>query len=99
MIPGFDAAVVGMGEGEEKTVRVPPEQAYGQYSEENVVEIPTQELEAQLGGNVSVGTMLATPYGAQGKVIATDSNSTRIDFNHPLAGKTLVFKIYLRKIG
>ena len=99
MIKGFDAGVVGMKVGETKTITIPPEEAYGNWSEDNVQSIPTAQLTAMLNQTVKVGMQLSTQGGASGKIISTDANTTRIDFNSALAGKTLVFKITLDKIG
>ncbi len=99
MIKGFDAAVVGMGIGEEKTIKLPPKEAYGESLPGNVLVLPTDELEKMAGEKPEVGMMLSSQTGAQGKIISTNENETTIDFNHELAGKTLVFKITMRKIG
>ncbi len=99
MIKGFDAAVVGMGVGEEKTIKLPPKEAYGESLPGNVLALPTGELEKMAGEKPEVGMMLSSQTGAQGKIISTNENETTIDFNHELAGKTLVFKITMRKIG
>ena len=44
MIPGFDAAVLEMEVGEKRTVRIPPEEAYGQPDETNVAVIPLHAI-------------------------------------------------------
>ena len=99
MIAGFDRAVVGMAVGQEKTVKIPPGEAYGEWKEANVASVPTSELASQLGRNVSAGMTLYSSSGATGKVVSTDANVTKVDMNHQLAGKTLVFRIILRGIG
>lgn len=99
MIAGFDAAVVGMKVGEEKTVKIPAKEAYGERSNANVMIINTSQLELMLGAKPEAGMALYSNTGAQGKIVSTNSSQTEVDFNHPLAGKTLVFKITLRKIG
>ncbi|MFA6048712.1 MAG: peptidylprolyl isomerase [Candidatus Micrarchaeia archaeon] len=99
MIKGFDAAVVGMKVGEEKTVKIPAKDAYGERSNANVMVINTTQLELMLGAKPAAGMMLYSNTGAQGKITATNSSQTEVDFNHELAGKTLVFKITVRKIG
>ncbi|MFA6214113.1 MAG: peptidylprolyl isomerase [Candidatus Micrarchaeia archaeon] len=91
MIPGFDAAVVGMRAGEEKTVTLPPEQAYGQPSPDAIVSIPV----ANIGNSASikVGTLLSAQNGATGKVVELNGTHAKVDFNHELAGQSLVFTI------
>ena len=96
MISGFDAAVIGMKEGEEKTVTLPPEQAYGQVQAGAVISLPL----SQIGNSesIKVGSVLQANNGAQGTVIEITNGTAKIDFNHELAGKTLVFTIKMIKI-
>ncbi|MBI5036425.1 peptidylprolyl isomerase [Candidatus Micrarchaeota archaeon] len=96
MIKGFDAAVVGMKVGEEKTVDLPPEQAYGMPRSDLILKLPRGRFQ-QLA-ELKVGSQVVSPEGAQGVVTAFDNESITVDFNHFLAGKTLEFKIILREI-
>ena len=99
MIKGFDAAVVGMKAGEEKTVKIPAKEAYGERSNANVMIISTSQLEQMLGAKPGAGMALYSNTGARGKIVSTNATETEVDFNHELAGKALVFKITIRKIG
>ncbi len=93
VIPGFEEAVMQMSPGEEREVTLPPEKGYGEYRPELVVKIPTEQMVAT-GKNPAPGMVIKTPSGLFG--IVTDvSDMTTVDFNHPLAGKTLKFKIKL----
>lgn len=96
MIAGFDAGVLGMKEGEEKTVRLPPEQAYGLPNPEAVISIPV----ANIGNSsaIKIGSMLYAQNGASGKVVEIENGTAKVDFNHELAGKTLIFTIKMVKI-
>src|SRR3989344_3890511 len=96
MIAGFDSAVIGMKEGQEKTVTIPPEKAYGAWSQENVGEIPL----ANIGGSESlkVGSEVTASNGARGREGKLEGGKATVDFNHELAGKTLVFTIRMVKI-
>jgi len=89
MIKGFDEGVVGMKVGEEKTLEIPPEEAYGEYMEEYTRELPRNAVNF----TPEVGMQLATENGLRGKVIKVDEENFVVDFNHELAGKTLIFKI------
>ena len=97
MIAGFDGGVVGMAVGEEKTLTLPPEEAYGAYREELVQTISLEEL-TSVGIFPTVGDKLNTP---QGIVAVTDVTDTevKLDYNHNLAGKTLTFKVTIVSIG
>ncbi|MHC4458812.1 MAG: FKBP-type peptidyl-prolyl cis-trans isomerase, partial [Planctomycetota bacterium] len=56
VIPDVEQAVVGMNPGESKTVKVLPEQAYGLYQEEMVVEVDRNQLPSDL--ELEVGKQL-----------------------------------------
>jgi len=94
MIKGFDEAVVGMEEGEEKEITLKPEDAYGEPNEQLVQEVPKDQLPE---GDPQVGMMLGVtlPNGMQvpAKITKVGDETITIDLNHPLAGKTLNFKL------
>lgn len=91
MIKGFDEGVVGMKVGEEKTLTIPPEEAYGEYSEELARKLPVEAVNFA----PEVGMQLATDTGLRGTITEVDEEGFVIDFNHALAGKTLTFKVTL----
>jgi FKBP-type peptidyl-prolyl cis-trans isomerase 2 len=95
LIQGIDSAVVGMEKGDKKTLKILPEQAYGEYQEEAQKAVPISAFrdseEPQLGGMVGVTMEDGAQVPALIKAI-TDEEVT-LDFNHPLAGKTLHFDI------
>jgi FKBP-type peptidyl-prolyl cis-trans isomerase 2 len=91
MIKGFDEGVVGMKVGEEKILKIPPEDAYGEYKEEYVRELPRDD--ENLKFVPEVGMQLATETGLRGTITEVSEKNFVVDFNHALAGKTLVFKV------
>lgn len=95
MIAGFDSGVVGMAVGEEKTLTLSPEEAYGEYSEEKVLTKSLEELES-LGIFPAVGDKLGPQ---QILVLNVTDTEAKLDYNHKLAGKTLIFKVTLVSIG
>ncbi len=96
MIKGFDAGVVGMKEGEEKIVKIQAADAYGGRDESRVISIPVDRIGNS--SDIKVGAELYAQNGAAGKVIAIENGTAKIDFNHELAGKDLVFTIRMVKI-
>jgi len=93
IIPGFNDAVIDMAIDEEKTVVLEPDQAYGQPRADLKREFPASMLE---GHPIQVGQQLrfSSPQGpVSGMVLDTDPEKFVVDFNHPLAGKTLQFLI------
>jgi peptidylprolyl isomerase len=94
MIAGFDSAVAGMRVGEEKTVTIAPEKAYGQVNPDAIISVPLENLPP----NVTVGSMLQTPDGRVVKVAEMNATHAKVDLNHELAGKALVFTIRMVSI-
>ncbi len=96
VVPGFEQGVIGMKVGEEKTITIPPEQAYGQRDPSLVVEVPLENVVTQ-GAEIRPGDVIEGEQDA-GRVVEVRNSTVLADFNHRLAGKTLVFKIILRDI-
>jgi FKBP-type peptidyl-prolyl cis-trans isomerase 2 len=92
LIPGFENGVIGLNEGETKTIELSPEEAYGNVREELFSEVPRENLPE----GVEVGQMLQAQT-EQGpiNVTVTQINETTaiVDANHPLAGKKLIFDL------
>lgn len=97
VIPGFEAAVVGMKEGEEKTVTIPSGEAYGPRSDELVHKVERTRLPADLDPEVGQHLHLQTPDGqtVQVQVVQVSDEEVHLDANHPLAGQDLTFDIEL----
>lgn len=94
MIPGFERAIVGMEPGQEKTVTLEPEDAYGPYEAELVIEGPRNSFpdgELRLGQSYTVH--LKDGQEAEARVVRIEDDTVAMDFNHPLAGKRLTFHL------
>tara|TARA_R110000772_G_scaffold2410_1_gene8298 strand:- start:24878 stop:25336 length:459 start_codon:yes stop_codon:yes gene_type:complete len=100
MIPGFESAVLNREVNEKFTVKIPSDQAYGKYSEENIQEVPKEQL--NLPDDVPMGIQIqgTAPDGKQFMCILKEvkDNSAFLDLNHPLAGKDLNFDIEILEI-
>jgi peptidylprolyl isomerase len=97
LIPGFMNALIGMNSGESKTIQLNPEEAYGSYIEELVNEVPKEHVPE----GVEVGSMLqAQTEDGVVNVIVTDITEThvKVDANHPLAGKNLIFDLEILEV-
>jgi peptidylprolyl isomerase len=100
VIKGFEDAVVGLKQGEKKSVRIPPEEAYGSYDENLLVEMPKTSLPEGVNPEVGMRLQIVNQQGQALPVIVTDilDGSIKLDANHPLAGKTLLFDIEVVEI-
>jgi len=91
VIKGFDDALVGMELGESKTVTIAPEEAYGEYRTDMLIEVPRKQIDGD-GATIIEGVTVIVG-GRTGKVKEVGKEIVTIDMNHPLAGETLVFEI------
>gem|GEM_PF-142743 len=82
--------------GEERTVEIPPSEAYGERDPNLVEFFPTQRIlslpEFRDRDNYPEPGMEVTVRGKKGRIIKVTSSRVVVDFNHPLAGKTIVYK-------
>lgn len=98
IIPGLDKAVLEMSEGDQETVTVPPEEAYGEREPALAQEVERD----QLPDGVTEGAALEAEVGGQKTMLwVTELNDETavVDANHPLAGKTLVFDVELVSVS
>lgn len=93
MIKGFDDGVIGMKLNETKTITIKPEDAYGAYDVNAVIEVTLASIP---NGTKAGDTLYAA--GRPVKVLEIRNETAIIDTNHPLAGKTLIFEIKVVRI-
>ncbi len=101
VIPGFETAVSGMEIGESKTVKVKPDDAYGERRDDLVVQVDRKVVPENL--DIEVGQRLQM-HRADGEsvpvtVVEISNNQVTLDANHPLAGRELIFDIELVKVA
>ena len=100
LIPGLEKALEGLKVGEEKKVVVPPDQGYGQIDPKAVQEVDKSLMPKD--PPVAVGMMMemTDPNGNTfpAKVKEIKDKTVMMDFNHPLAGKELIFQIKIVSI-
>jgi len=101
IIEGFDNAVEGMKIGEEKEIKLAPNQAYGEYNEELKKDIPKEIFPQDQTLQQGMVFMLNLPSGQQvpARISEIKDQEVTIDLNPPLAGKTVIFKIKLLAIA
>jgi FKBP-type peptidyl-prolyl cis-trans isomerase SlyD len=93
ILRGVESAVEGMEVGEAKQAVVPPMQGYGDADPNAFAEVPKDKLPRE----IEVGTQLhgkdASGHEIRPIVSAINDETVLLDFNHPLAGKTLYFDL------
>ncbi len=101
VIKGFDQAVAGMEVGEQKTVKIPAEEAYGSLREEMLVTVKRNQVPANIELYEGLHLQLTQPNGTIFNVMVTNltNDEVTLDGNHPLAGKDLNFDIELVEVS
>lgn len=102
VIPGFENGVEGMQVGEEKTVNIPADKAYGAHRDDMVLEVKKEQIPADI--NLELGMQLGMSGAPKGQevrvtVVEIKDETVVLDGNHPMAGKDLTFDISLEEIG
>jgi len=95
IISGLENALYGMEVGDQKTIVIQPEDAYGDYDPESLQEAKKEEFSEEVPLDVGTFLDLEDDEGdiLSAQVIAAEEDTVTLDFNHPLAGKTLTFEI------
>jgi FKBP-type peptidyl-prolyl cis-trans isomerase SlyD len=99
IIPGLEAGIQNMSIGEKGDVLVKPEDAYGEYNAEATQAVPKEQF---AGIELEVGQTLYGQGEDGGTVQVTvkeiGEENVTVDFNHPLAGKELMFTVTINNV-
>jgi len=95
IIPGLEAALEGRTVGEKLTVVVEPDEAYGDYDDDDIDEIPLADLPTEL--TPELGMLLEVVDDDDNvfvaEIVELNDEAAVLDFNHPLAGERLRFEV------
>jgi FKBP-type peptidyl-prolyl cis-trans isomerase SlyD len=95
IIPGLESELQGMKIGDTKDVTVQPVDAYGEFNEEALIDVPLSQFPSDIP--LSIGTLLELKDDEGNPLTASIAGVTdedvQLDFNHPMAGKILNFMV------
>ena len=101
IIPGLERQLTGLQAGDSREISISPEEGYGPVDPSAFIEVPNEQLPPNI--NPAVGMMLrgVDPDGRsfQATIQEVKETSVMLNLNHPLAGKTLLFKIKVLDIS
>ena len=98
LLPGFESTLIGLENGDEREFTIPPEEAFGQHNPQNVQRVDRSNFDQQ---ELEVGAMFSFQNGdgeLPGVIIEFEDEEILVDFNHPLAGKNIIFQIKIMDI-
>jgi FKBP-type peptidyl-prolyl cis-trans isomerase SlpA len=100
LLQGFEQSIFGLREGDRKTLVIKPEQGFGQRNPNNIQEIARNQFGADI--QLEEGLMLsfadAQKTELPGVVKRFNDDVVVVDFNHPLAGREILFEVAILKI-
>jgi len=94
-LKGIDNALAEMNVGDKKTIELTPENAFGNRDAKLVKLVPLSEFKKH--DTKPHPGMIINADNAQGRVLSVSGGRVSIDFNHPLAGKNLIYDLEIRE--
>ena len=96
----FEAYLMGMKAGDKASYQVPPEKAFGQRNPNNLQTFKRHEFSADmvLDPGVIISFADARQQELPGVVSRVEGDEVEVDFNHPLAGQAVLFKVQIFKV-
>ena len=100
LMPGFERLLFGMSAGDRRIFSVAPEQAFGMANDDNVQQLERAQFDDEVELEMGLIFSFADASGAEvpGLVIEFDEQWVSVDFNHPLAGRTILFDVLVHRV-
>jgi FKBP-type peptidyl-prolyl cis-trans isomerase SlpA len=100
LLPGFERKLFGMSAGERHIYTVQPEDAFGMPNDSNVQEVARDQFDDEADLEIGLMFYFADAGGGEvpGLVVSVDGEWVTVDFNHPLAGRTILFDVLIHRV-
>ncbi len=100
LLPGFERLLFGMSAGQRKMFTVAPEEGFGQPNDNNVQYLPRSQFDADSELEIGLVFSFADASGGElpGLIVAFDDDEVTVDFNHPLAGRNILFDVLVHRV-
>jgi FKBP-type peptidyl-prolyl cis-trans isomerase 2 len=94
-LKGLEDALMEMNVGEKRTIEIPPEKAFGAKDAKLIKLVSISEF--RKNDAKPYPGMIVESGNSRGKVLSASGGRVKIDFNHPLAGKTLIYDLEIKE--
>ena len=103
VLPAFEETVIGMQEGEQRSVQIEPKDAFGEHQQELVQQI-NKSVFGDRADQLKVGMVINLRLDEQeqqvpAQVTAITDDAITVDYNHPLAGQKVEYRLTLKAVG
>ena len=99
LLPGFEIPLKGLKAGDQGEFVISPENAFGQRNPENMQQLARDNFDQE---SLNIGDVFSFQNGEgelPGVVIEVGDDSVKVDFNHPLAGRNIIFKVDIIEVA
>lgn len=99
LLPGFESVILGLESGQKREFTIPPENAFGQHNPQNVQDVDRTNFAED---KLEIGAVFSFQNGdgeLPGVIIGIEDEKVMIDFNHPLAGQSILFTVEILQIS
>ena len=101
LLPAMEEELIGLKVGDKHTFELEPDKAFGNYDKDAVIEIPKSNIELRkdikVGMYMDIQDQQKNEY--RGLITEITDDSVTMDFNHPLADKTLKYSVEILKVS
>ena len=100
LLPGFERLLFGMSAGRRQMFTVSPEDGFGQPNDNNVQFLPRSQFDDDSELEIGLVYSFADASGGEmpGLIVAFDDEEVTVDFNHPLAGRNILFDVLVHRV-
>jgi len=97
-VKGLFDALKGKKAGTKLTVKIPPEKAYGQRTQDMIAFVPREDKKTVLKPGDKIVARSPNRKNEEGVVVSANDDLIEVDFNHPYAGKTLEYAVKILRV-
>ncbi len=100
LLPGFERRLIGMRAGDEAEFRIPPEEGFGEPQDDNVQFISRADFDKDAPLEPGMLFTFTDAAGGEvpGMIAEVGDERVTVDFNHPLSGRTIHFKVCIAHV-
>ncbi|AXR07226.1 FKBP-type peptidyl-prolyl cis-trans isomerase [Salinimonas sediminis] len=101
LTPNFEACLLGLAEGDKKSFTLAPEDAFGQPNPDNIHHMDRTRFSSDMAISEGMIMGFGQPDGREipGIIRSVAGDSVTVDFNHPLAGQTVIFDVEILSVS
>ncbi|RDV29317.1 FKBP-type peptidyl-prolyl cis-trans isomerase [Alteromonas aestuariivivens] len=101
LTPNFEACLLGLKKGQKKAFTLNADDAFGMPNPDNIHHMDRSRFGSELGIEEGMILAFSQPDGSEvpGIIRSIAGDSVTVDFNHPLAGQTVIFDVEILDVS